>query len=638
MLAWFPFLALIGLFISLRLRLPSGDWRRDLLRAALIWGAIAIWLTQLLSWFSFANPWGLALGWSSVILVSLAASGAWRRWRWTGLGPHLPADWGGFDWAAAASIAIIMLGTAIVARWAPPQTWDTLNYHLARVAHWAEMAAVRPYASGIEIQNSMPPGAEMLFFQPYVLAAGDVWVNFVDWTATWIAVLGVSLLAKQLGAQRRGQLLAALFLAAMPMAIVQAGSTMTDVVLAVWLLGIASELLSLGNEGNNAPAAFVFMAIGAGLAVVTKPTAFAYLLPLAVWALARLVRTTPVRRQLGLAVLGGLMVVSINWGYFSGNLRLYGNPIAPANRISEHANPWLGGRALVSNLLRNATYQLATPSAYVNKAIALSVITVHHWMGLDPSDKRTTAAGRYKVSLPTTSEDLAQNPLQMVLVLAAGVALLARRRRLPGRVMRYALVVASTFLAFSLLYKWQVFGSRYLLPFFALAAPIVGALAGRVLGRKGRLALAAVLVLGCLPWLLGIDTRPLIARGDDGRLRSVLTADRTDLIFANGPYLEKPYTEMAGQVLAAGCHQVGLMLSGAQAEYPLWSLLGAPSAPLDIEWIVAGTPSAALREPKFVPCALIREADDGFPQTLNSLPLVYRYGAFGLYLDQGGQG
>jgi hypothetical protein len=193
-------------------------------------------------------------------------------------------------------------------------------------------------------------------------------------------------------------------------------------------------------------------------------------------------------------------------------------------------------------------------------------------------------------------------------------------------------------LGFSLLYKWQVFGSRYLLPFFALAAPIVGVLAERILGRRGLLGLAMVLALGCLPWLLGITTRPLVARDKAGGVSSILSASRTDLYFANGPYLEKPYTEMANQVEAAGCQRVGLMLSGAQAEYPLWPLLGAPDAALDIEWIVAGTPSAALEEPGFAPCAVIREADGEFPKVLDGLPLVYRYGAFGLYLDRTRQG
>ena len=212
------------------------------------------------------------------------------------------------------------------------------------------------------------------------------------------------------------------------------------------------------------------------------------------------------------------------------------------------------------------------------------------------------------------------------------------RRSLPASLLGYSLVVASTFLAFSLLYKWQVFGSRYLLPFFALAAPIVGTFAVQRLGRKSAFALAATLALCSLPWLLGVETRPLIAAGADGELNSVITLNRTDLMFANGPYLEKPYSEMADQINAAGCADVGLMLSGAQAEYPLWSLLGAPRADLDIEWIVAGTASAMLRPSGFVPCAVIREGDGEFPDKFDSLPLVYRYGAFGLYLGMPNQG
>jgi hypothetical protein len=638
MLALLPFLGLASLFVGLRLWTPSADWRRDLTRAGLLFGAIAIWLTQILSGFSAVTPWALTAAWIAVILLTVGLAGARRSAAWSTLRPRLPGDWDRWDWALAACVAVIVGVTAVVALASPPQTWDTLNYHMARVGHWAQMASVRPYATGIEIQNSMPPGAEILYLQPYVLGAGDASVNLVDWSATWIVVLAVSFLAKQLGAGRRGQWLAAVFMASMPMTIVQAGSTMTDVVLAVWLVGVTVELMAVSKSDDAGPGAFLLMAMGAGLAIVTKPTAFSYLLPLAAWALILLLRRRPLRRQVGLALLGGALVLSINWGYFSGNLRLYHNPVAPSNRISEHSSPWLGGRAFLSNLLRNAAYQLATPSPHVNKAVALSVITIHNWMGLDPSDPRTTAAGRFKVSLPTTKEDLAQNPLQMVLILGSGVLLFLRRRDLPDGLMGYGLVVALAFVAFSLLYKWQVFGSRYLLPFFALAGPGVGVLAERILDRRGTYALAALLVLASVPWLFGVQTRPLLARDENGRWTSILSTSRTMLIFGNGPYLEKPYVDMTDQIKAAGCGQVGLMLSGAQAEYPLWSLLGAPKSGVDIEWIVAGTPSAALRPPDFSPCAEIRESDGAFPEEADGLALAYRYGAFGLYLQQSGGG
>jgi hypothetical protein len=633
MLLCLPILAFLGIFTCLRLRLPTHDWRHDLVRATLIWAAAAIWLTEFLSLFSLLHTWALGLAWLAIGLVAFAISGIWHQAARRLLLGRRPANWDWLDWTMVAALFSIAAVTGVVALRSPPQTWDTLNYHMPRVAHWAQMGAIRPYVTGIEIQNSMPPGAEMLFLQPYILTQGDTWVNMVDWAASLVLIAGASLLAKQLGASRRGQLLAALFAATLPMAIVQASSTMTDIVLAVWLMGAAAEVLASSKSSGGASASYLLIAVGAGLAIVTKPTAFAYLMPFGIWAIALLARERPISRLAALAISGGFLILSINAGYFSRNIRLYGNPIAPTNRISELGNTWLGGRGFVSNLLRNITYQLSTPSPYINKAIALSVIEAHRWMGLDASDPRTTAVGNYKISLPTTSEDLAQNPLQMLMILAGGVYLVLRHRSFISDLKLFALAEGGGFMLFSLIYKWQVFGSRYLLPFFILAAPVIGALVGHKIGRALTFILATLLLLASLPWLFGIETRPLLVHKPDGSNDSILTDNRTDLYFANGPYLEKPYSDMTHLIKAAGCRKIGLMLGGAQAEYPLWPLLGAPAPDLELEWIVAGTPSEAYAPHDFSPCAVIRESRQAFSEDFNGLALDYRYGSFGLYLE-----
>ena len=41
-------------------------------------------------------------------------------------------------------------------------------------------------------------------------------------------------------------------------------------------------------------------------------------------------------------------------------------------------------------------------------------------------------------------------------------------------------------------------------------------------------------------------------------------------------YLQVPYTEVAALIRQQGCLDVGLMLGGHAAEYPIWYLLGAP--------------------------------------------------------------
>jgi len=72
-----------------------------------------------------------------------------------------------------AGVVLVLTVTATVAWLSPPQTWDSLVYHMSRVAHWAQNRSVWHYATGIDRQGSMSPGAEVITLNFYVLSAGD---------------------------------------------------------------------------------------------------------------------------------------------------------------------------------------------------------------------------------------------------------------------------------------------------------------------------------------------------------------------------------------------------------------------------------------------------------------------------------
>jgi hypothetical protein len=268
----------------------------------------------------------------------------------------------------------------------------------------------------------------------------------------------------------------------------------------------------------------------------------------------------------------------------------------------------------------------------VNRGIYLAVAQIHDWMGLDLNDPRTTSAGDFAVRPPLTHEDLTTNPLHsLVCLLAFGVIFVRRERRF-SPLPAYALSVASAVIVLSFLFKWQIFGSRYLLPFFLLFSPA----AARALDWLGRPGLAAgvglALAAASWPWLTGIRSRPLIERPGDSTVRSVLVEPRISLYFANGLYLQDPQSEIAAEILREGCGRVGLVLGGNAAEYPLWVLLGAPRSDLRLEWIVAGTPSARFEDPTFRPCAVI--CDESCPadwERVRGLPLRYAQSGFRLF-------
>ncbi|MFA9403788.1 MAG: hypothetical protein ACERKY_12090, partial [Anaerolineales bacterium] len=528
-------------------------------------------------------------------------------------------------------IVSILIATALVALFAPPNTWDSLNYHMSRVAHWAQEHSIRPFTTGIEIQNSMPPGAEILVLQTYVLGAGDYWANFIEWTAMLLSVIGVMFIASKLGVGVWGQLAGALFVVTLPSGIMQATSTMTDYVVALWMVCIAAETVELAH-GRIEVDGLISVSAAAGLALLTKQTAAAYLLPFSIWIGYLLLRRGSLRQLIlwGFLALG--IVLVINSGHLLRNTSLYNSPIGPKSRISTHANQIIDGRAVISNVLRNAALHAGTPSTHINKAVLLTIMGVHELMNFDVNDPRTTSEGKFKIRIPSMHETQAGNLFHSVLILVMLVYLIVRRKKISTLPKIYTVVALTTFIIFSATFQWQIFGSRYHVPFFVLMAPIFAVALTTGVSRTAGMVLCIALWLTSIPWVIGNNSRPLVSGIERTYIDSVLVEPREYVYLANGTYLDTPYKEMSAVIRNASCEDVGLMLLGNSAEYPLWVLLGAPSASLNLQWIVAGTPSAALTDTTFEPCAIICEDCAENRQLIRGLPLEYERAGWQLYL------
>lgn len=632
MLVLIPALAYVGIFLFLGNRNQEGKWRAVSLQAAILWGSYLVVLTEVLSVLRAVTPFWLSLGWLIPFLSSLGwlitRSRKGIRIRFPSY--EFPKAWS--DRLLLLAILFILGITLFLALYTPPQTWDSLNYHLSRVAHWTQERGVIPFATGIEKQNLMQPGAEMVVLHFYVLLGGDRLANFVEWLAMFGSLVGVSFIASQLGANLLGQLISAVFAATLPMGIAQASSTMTDYVVAFWLICVASESLSIKRQGLKLNAV-AFISLGAGLALLTKLTSVVYLLPFAILIIVVSLRRISAGRSMLMGLLAIFLVVVMNAGHLTRNTMVYGHPIGPSSKVALHANEIYEPRVFLSNLLRNAALHAGTPWSRVNDWLFLSIYKVHAKLGLDVQDPRTTTVGWFAIGKPNTGEATAGNPLHAVLILIIFCLILIAPRLRKSSVTVYAVVVAATFLIYCLLFKWQVFGSRLHLPFFVLFAPAVGFSLSRILPSDAVRLIGAILILASWPWLTGIDSRPLIPN-EQSLTGSVLTQTREELYFALGGHLVKPYPSMTDIIQETGCNKVGLMLSGSGAEYPLWVLLGAPDPDLELEWIVSGTPSESYRQVDFQPCAVICEKCPEEWELFRELPIGYQDSSFRLYIQE----
>ena len=601
------------------------------LRAAVIWGLLLLASTELLSLFKVLDRLTLALFWGLVVLAGLAWLGLQLR-RGRRLArlqrPH-------FDSPAEAVLlgltVLLAAGVLFVALRAPVQTYDSLSYHMSRVAHWAQDRSVGIYATGIERQNMMGPFAEYAVLHTYVLQGGDLFANLVDGSAYLGCILAAAFVAGRLGAGRRGRLVAAVAAASLPMAIAQGSSTMTDIVVAFWTLAAIAEIAAAIACGQATWRNWLYLAAAVGLAILTKSTAFAFVLPFLLWfGIHFLVKKG--WRWMALRLLPFVAVVAlVNLAFWARNTQVYGTPLGSTALLDEHANGILTPGVLASNVLRNLSLNFGTPSAAVNHFTVAVIAKLHKLVGLNVEDPRTTYNGNFSITDQVMMEDRTGNPVHLLFILVtAGIALFGRK--LPGVLRWFAAVALATFLLFSIGNTYQVFGNRLLIPFFLLAAPLVGAAADRWRPWLG-LSTGFLLLLAGLPWLLSLQSRPILPIPGQTVSTSILNTPRLELYFSNVGGLGNDQKTVVERIQAAACTRVGLMLGGDDPEYLWWVLLHAPKTGLRLEWMVKGTPSDRFSDPSFQPCAVVCTSCPTAWQSAFGLPLDYQSGNLRLFLQ-----
>ena len=180
--------------------------------------------------------------------------------------------------------------TTFVAVVAPPNTWDSMTYHLARVVHWAADGSVADYPTNIIWQLIYGPFSEFAVLQFQVLSGGDQLANLVQWFSMVGSIVGASLIAKRIGCPPAGQLLAAIVVATLPIGILEGSSTQTDYVVALWL--VCCIYLALAFTARRTAGAAAWFAASLGLAMLAKGNGYVYAAPvvlcLGVWMLTRL--------------------------------------------------------------------------------------------------------------------------------------------------------------------------------------------------------------------------------------------------------------------------------------------------------------------------------------------------------------
>lgn len=584
------------LFVSLR---------QSLLLAAVVWGILVVVITEgtslagLFAYSCLTLVWGIVLGAFGVVCMKQLSKRSRVRFS------LFPCASGFLNFLILGIIGISLFSLS-VALIAPPNTWDSMTYHMSRVMHWVQNKNVGFYPTNIERQLHQPPWSEFVIAQFQILSHSDRYANLVQWFSMMGSILGITLIAQELGADTRGQILSAVVAATLPMGILQSSSTQNDWVVGFWLICFAYfVLVARKNLGWS-------NTLGAGgslgLALLTKGTGYIYAFPLVIWLGVFLFKNFSWKRCGSIFVLG-IIAFPINLGYFQRNYSLYASPLGPSSESMtgdfSYVNDVFSFSAFSSNVIRNMAIHIGTPFGLVNQVIERGIEDLHKYVLLiDPNDPRTTwTSTQFRIMPPSNNEDGAGNPLHLVLIGCAIVFLIARRGLGERVLSAYLIVVCATFLLFALILKWQPWHSRLHLPFFLLSAPFVGITLSKISTQYANL-IATLLILLALPWIVYNSSHPLIGR------KNIFLISRIEQYFRKRPALQSPYANASNFIRDRGCSAVGLSLGGDDWEYPFWVMIQEDGRMnVRIEHVQVQTQSTVLsRLPwfdSFRPCVII---------------------------------
>lgn len=228
MLLVLPISVFLGIFL---LFFDQRNRRETFVKSACVWGLLVMLITETLSLFGKFRPTWIALSWlfflltvtGFVLLTRKRKEFTFKKNQFDNYGKLL-----------LSAIIFILSIEALLSLLFPPNTWDSMTYHMSRVMHWIQNGSVGLYASNSLRQLYYQPWAEYVTAQILSLTDFDSIANLLQWTAMFGSIVVISLISKEMGADRNTQLLSGFLGATIPMCILQASSTQTDLVAGFW--------------------------------------------------------------------------------------------------------------------------------------------------------------------------------------------------------------------------------------------------------------------------------------------------------------------------------------------------------------------------------------------------------------------
>jgi 4-amino-4-deoxy-L-arabinose transferase-like glycosyltransferase len=608
------------------------SFRRSLISAAILVFLFIAISTEVLGLFNLINRFAIVGAW---MLFNGALGATWLKLkglrgitlrslvqRWLDDTRNFCRELG--LWTVAMLAALFSI-TGIVAIAAIPNNQDSLSYHLSRLGYWIQQGNVAHYASQIERSISFSPFSEYVHLHTFLLSGSERYFQLLQWGCL-LGILALISMIIRLFSKSLATLRIGLFFAAtLPIVVLESMTTQNDLVVAFFI--VATALLVFDYIQNNLLASLYLIPLCCAAGMMTKGTFLFYVLPFGCYLLCSMLGKPASRKHIaGFVTAALILTLALNVPYWYRTNEIFGSPIGTIS--SGNKNTFTGPADYISSVSKHVFLHLGfvSPGNRYNDFLYNQLQNLHGAMGIPLDVPRLGMP--FKMNKLNFNEDFAHNFFGIWLILL-GIPLVFFAR-LPKAAKWYGALTFLSFLVFSFFISYQTYGSRLHIPFFLLAAPVMGITYGAVLPAWFRKLLPSLLWAAALPFALLSSAHPLLStkwffekifppinsalhlniRTDAPNLNlkqeSVLYASPGQLFWGD----HWPATEvLLQQVNARNPQKIGFIFTEASFDYAYQFLLRKPGR--KFAHVLVANASGVLEDAAFQPDVIIAEKSVG---------------------------
>ncbi len=478
-------IALLGIFL---LSFDIGNIRLSIVKTVLYFSLCVLGVTELLGLFTSLNLISLIVCWTLIdiflILFLIKKKSFHAVFPLKERVKRILLDLNNWEKFLLGFSTFIVLGVLVQGLIYPTNNWDSMSYHMARIIHWIQNENLAHFRTPIYPQLSSAPFAEELTLNVNLLLGNDYLSNAIELFYLIATSIISSLIAKELGFKRFGQIFSVFILICIPEVILLSSSTHNEIMLSFFMvMGIYFLLKTLAQQTIIN---FILLGCCLGLAAATKHTAYIYIAPfLLIWMVYH-GYIILFRKQKILWLHFLLVVVSftvINSAHYSRNYQLTSNIFGSDEDIHNYyVNEEHSLKMMISNVTRNISYQFGFPKI----APVVFDITkgLHELMNEDIHNPKTTY-DLYSIDPLATHENNGSNIYHAVLIILSMVWMFIFLKKHNPRLTVYWIAIVLAFLLFCFYLKWVPWAKLHA-PFFifysiVLAHFIINTLKSKIL-------------------------------------------------------------------------------------------------------------------------------------------------------------